>query len=44
MTGLSKTKLIFYLAAIFVAGGITGAAIALKTSKQMLNSALRLIA
>jgi len=37
MTGLSKTKLIFYLAAIFVAGGITGAAIALKTSKQMLT-------
>ena len=35
MSGVSKTKLILYLAAIFIAGGVTGAAIALKTSRQM---------
>jgi Spy/CpxP family protein refolding chaperone len=39
MNGLSKTNLILYLAAIFVAGGVTGATVALKASKQMMAEA-----
>ena len=35
MNGLSKTKLFMYLAAIFIAGGVTGATVAVKASKQM---------
>jgi len=35
MNRLSKTKLICYLAAIFVAGGVTGATVAMKATKQM---------
>ncbi len=41
MNGLSKTKLMLYLAAIFVAGGVTGAAIAVKTTKQMIEETPR---
>jgi len=36
MNRLSKTKLICYLAAIFVAGGVTGATVAVKATKQMM--------
>ncbi len=39
MNKLSKTQFVLYLVAIFVAGGVTGAAIALKTSKQMMAEA-----
>lgn len=36
MNGLSKTKLILYLAAIFLAGGVTGVTVALRVSRQTL--------
>jgi Spy/CpxP family protein refolding chaperone len=36
MNGLSKTKLISYLAAIFVAGGITGATVAVTATKKLM--------
>ena len=32
----SKPKLIFYLAAIFLAGGVTGATVAVKATKQIM--------
>ena len=41
MNSLSKTKLILYLVAIFVAGGVTGAVVALKADKQMMTEAPR---
>jgi len=41
MNRLSKTKLILYLAAIFVAGGVTGAMVALKADKQATTEAPR---
>lgn len=41
MNSLSKTKLILYLMAIFVAGGVTGAVVALKADKQMMTEAPR---
>ena len=41
MSSLSKTKLILYLLAIFVAGGVTGAMVALKADKQMMTEAPR---
>ena len=41
MNHLSKTKLILYLAAIFVAGGVTGATVAVKAAKQIMTEAPR---
>ena len=36
MNSLSKTKIILYLIAIFAAGGVTGATVAVKATKQMM--------
>ena len=36
MSSLSKAKFILYLVAIFVAGGVTGAIIAVRTEKQIM--------
>jgi gas vesicle protein len=36
MNNLTKTKLISYLAAIFLAGGVTGATVAVTAGKQMM--------
>jgi len=41
MNHLSKTKFICYLAAIFFAGGITGATVAVAVTKQMMAEAPR---
>ena len=41
MSDLSKTKLISYLAAIFVAGGITGATVAARATKQIMTESPR---
>src|SRR6185369_14561846 len=41
MNRLSKSKLICYLAAIFIAGGVTGATVAVKATKQMMTEAPR---
>ena len=36
MNQISKTKLVLYLVAIFVAGGVTGATVAVTASKQII--------
>jgi Spy/CpxP family protein refolding chaperone len=41
MNGLSKTKLTLYLAAIFLAGGVSGAMLALRVSRQTMAEAPR---
>jgi len=35
MNSLSKTKFVLYLAAIFLAGGVTGATVAVKATRQI---------